>query len=128
MNQENTNKLFTDFPILYSRRHNPDSPISSGINCQDGWFKLIYEMSREITKADLFCTITEMRKSPWGGLMVYITPSTRLKRKPRWIRDEYIRSSYITCEICGKPGKEIRPPEHLRTFIRCEECKTNYEP
>ena len=54
MNQDNTQKLFKNFPRLYRRadaqeKHN--AFMQWGFECDDGWFRLIYDLSAEIERA-----------------------------------------------------------------------------
>jgi hypothetical protein len=49
MNEQNTRKLYSDFPLLYRDRET--TLMQWGFNCHDGWFALIYQLSAEIEKA-----------------------------------------------------------------------------
>lgn len=108
MNEENTEKLYSEFPELYRGKKRPisESSMSYGFAYGDGWFDLIYKLSKEIVE---YCQsnnieIPEVRqvKEKLGTLKFYLN-----------IRDQYICNifeeveiiSAKTCEICGKDGK-----------------------
>lgn len=46
MNEGLSKQLFDDFPYLFRNRH--ESSMQHGFECGDGWFDLIYALSREI--------------------------------------------------------------------------------
>lgn len=54
MNVKNTKKLYNDFPKLYKghKKSIRESLMPFGFMCEDGWFDLIYNLSKEITKLD----------------------------------------------------------------------------
>jgi hypothetical protein len=49
MRDELQKKLFDDFPHLYRNRN--ESSMQRGFECGDGWYDLIYTLSRDIEKA-----------------------------------------------------------------------------
>ena len=110
MNEENTKKLINDFPKLYRGVNMPltQSLMSFGFMCDDGWFDLIYQLSKELTEElkkdksleeDVY--VVEV-KEKFGGLRFYITCGTD---RIFDIITKYEEKSYKTCEICGKKGK-----------------------
>ena len=60
MNATLTEQLYQDFPVLYRGR--TKSPIESsmcyGFVCDDGWYQVIYDLSRELT--DYFSSRPEL--------------------------------------------------------------------
>ena len=52
MNDENTQKLFQNFPRLYrvEAQDKPDTFMHWGFECGDGWFRLIYDLSSAIER------------------------------------------------------------------------------
>ena len=101
MNDGLQGKLFVNFPLLY--KHKPE------IECLDGWFNIIYELSEKIelliadwikSHADnpyIPCAV-EVRES-WGGLyynIEFITDEIQTL-----INETEILSEEI-CENCGK--------------------------
>ncbi len=53
MNPHNTQKLWDAFPYLYRGRHLPASAsaMPRGFECGDGWFGLVWDLSRQIESA-----------------------------------------------------------------------------
>jgi hypothetical protein len=103
MNDANTKKLYHDFPKLYGGKDKSlqESLIPFGIMTSDGWFDIIYNLSKEITKLDPNCEAVEV-KEKFGGLRFYINASCR---KVFDAIDKAEELSYHTCEECGKKGK-----------------------
>ena len=52
MDSHKTNELYEKFPHLYRERTAPleSSGMGWGFQCEDGWYKIIYEMSKKIDK------------------------------------------------------------------------------
>ena len=55
MDSQKTNELYEKFPHLYRERTAPleSSKMGWGFQCEDGWYKIIYEMSKKINKASV---------------------------------------------------------------------------
>jgi len=69
MNKFYTQKLITDFPDLYSYYYDnstPLVPIVFGFECGDGWFDIIYSLSKKISKLDPNCKALQV-KEKFGG-------------------------------------------------------------
>ena len=49
MNEALTKKLLDDFPRLFRNRH--ETSMQRGFECGNGWFDLIYQLSRDIESA-----------------------------------------------------------------------------
>ena len=105
MDEKNTKKLFKDFPNLYRGKDKSirESLMPFGFECEDGWFNLVYELSKKITELDPEGKVEASQvKEKFGGLRFYINGA------PREIHDlinKYEKNSYQTCEICGAKGK-----------------------
>ncbi len=107
MNHENSQKLYNDFPDLYRGKTKPitKSLMSFGFECGDGWFELIYNLSRDIT---VYCIKENIKmpeviqvKEKFGSLRFYIQFGD--DNISRMIRDAEQLSSKI-CEVCGENG------------------------
>jgi hypothetical protein len=115
MSPENTIKLVTKYPKIFSLIHNPGEPPHNPISlfifeCGDGWYNIIdqlcaniqshidWEESRGIAISQV---VAEQVKEKFGTLRFYVRGG-----------DEYIDAlinmaesmSGVTCEACGKPG------------------------
>jgi hypothetical protein len=115
MNDKNTNKLLTDFPILYREE------LEYGFQCGDGWFDIIYELSAKIEGvcfemkergiAESQVPRSEQVKEKFGSLTFYWyqnpqTPEALIINQ--WI-EEAKELSGNTCTRCSmfKPGIEV---------------------
>jgi hypothetical protein len=121
MNEANTKKLYKDFPKLYRGRKRTlqESLMPFGFMCGDGWFKIVYDLSKKITKIDPNCEAVEV-KEKWGGLRFYVNPT---KREVFDAIDKAEERSFHTCEECGKEGKFREDIPWVLTL--CDKC---YEP
>lgn len=114
MNSELQNKLFNQFPDLYSKKN-----LSWGFECGDGWFNLIQELSDKISKSivqqDLEDIYIIQIKEKWGTLQVYMN---LYNQKIGDLIDEYQDKSFKVCEACGKEGS-LKNGSWVR--VLCEE-------
>src|SRR3989344_9473389 len=97
MNGRNTAKLLRDFPRLYRGYRRPYlvSSMCVGLQCGDGWFDLLYGLSKKIDEAlkrrpsektEEFAVIEVKEK--FGELRCYVMHGTpeisRLIQETRW--------------------------------------------
>lgn len=133
MNKENKQRLFLEFPQLYREAIRHQSILSYGITCGNGWFQLIYELSREIEqvaeKVSLEgegypCLIRAKEK--YGSLRYHVRIDERnptAKHFMELVREAENKSKSI-CETCGKPGAFI---DDGWMRIRCEICEEDIQ-
>ena len=105
MNAKNTEYLWNRYPKLYQGRNSPitQSLIPFETN-GDGWFKLIDQLSADITaldERDGSQTIAVQVKEKYGGLRFYIESGTDAVIEAI---DKAEDLSLKTCEYCGEPG------------------------
>ena len=110
MNEENTKRLYHEFPRLYRERAK-DSLMSWGFSCSDGWFRLVYDLSAAIEsrvrelgldpESDEWPKVVQV-KEKFGSLSFY----TRAVHQSilDLIVEAQSRSGHI-CEQCGLPGE-----------------------
>lgn len=115
MDKELQDKIFNDFPELYSDKDKSMlvTCMCWGIETENGWFNIIYNLSKEI-EIERLKLCEEYRKlvkvvqvkEKYGTLRYYLNHET--DEMSFWIR-EVENKSEITCEICGEFGlnKEI---------------------
>lgn len=103
MNKKNTQYLLKKYPILYKQYYLPmqETCMCWGFMCEDGWFKLIDELSKKLIKLDKEVEAVEV-KEKYGGLRFYMN---RYSDKIHNLIIEYEDKSYTTCEECGQKGK-----------------------
>lgn len=126
MSPEHTEQLFTTFPHLYRGRFQyRDIGMIGGIgfNCGDGWFCLIWRLSRRLERAadeagidpksDDWPEVVQV-KSKFGTLRVNLRRSS-----PAFalLRNAALDASASICEECGRPT-----PEHDATRGEIRHC------
>jgi hypothetical protein len=127
MNNENTRKLLEKYPCLYgiSNTVNPWSdkldkpflPIEGfGIECGDGWFDLLDDLSNKIEGLKLGIQATQV-KEKYGTLRFYTNFYN--EQVEEYIQEAERKSEY-TCEVCGKPGALIAEGWWK---VRCPNCE-----
>lgn len=131
MNEELSNKLLNDFPRLYRNHH--DSSMQRGFECGDGWFDLIYKLSRDVESVaresglspdSAEWPLCRQVKEKLGSLrfVVLTTDKNRaMYERISELRLAALNQSVKTCESCGKAGEPVRNrgiavlcPEHAR--------------
>lgn len=93
MNDDNTKKLFKQYKFLNKKN------LTNGFECEDGWYKLVYNMCKEIKASnppkDFVVTKVAER---FGDLEVHTKNGTL---QTRLIIDEYNTQSMELCDRCG---------------------------
>ena len=126
MDSQKTNELYEKFPHLYRERTAPleSSKMGWGFQCEDGWYKIIYEMSKKINKTsvegEFAPAITEVSRNKDGTLYV---EARNLTPPVADIITTATEQSRLTCEFCAYT------PAFLRTgkgphggHIACGRC------
>ena len=119
MNEELTQKLFNDFPSLY--RDRSKTALQHGIECGDGWFDLIYKLSKDIEAVARNSglqpdspnwPLCRQIKEKFGSLyfvVFAIDGFAEMSEKISELRTMALNQSLHVCEQCGQPGKYPRP-------------------
>lgn len=123
------NKLKTDCPLLYTRLFNEPSKIPHpvelvGIECQDGWFDLIYNLScklealieKEPKELQNKFAVSQI-KQKLGSLCFYLDSWT--DEMGYYIKEAEFKSSSL-CEKCGKKGERKEFNKWYLTL--CNDC------
>lgn len=108
------NNLITKYPELFKY-------LQFGIECGNGWYKLLDKLCDEITKAckrDKIEINVIQVKEKYGSLRFYVDSSPEEIDK---LIDKAEFESEKTCEICGEPGEIDYELAWLR--CRCEKCE-----
>ena len=140
MQKENQQRLFSEFPQLYRDAKRHQSILSWGITCGNGWFPLLYELSREIEqvaeKANLqgdgYPRLAQA-KEKMGSLRFYFrfgnedaenenaSPrSLAAEKQIQALAREAENKSMTICETCSKPGKLYKDGWWR---VRCDRCE-----
>lgn len=104
MRKDLQDKLYAKYPGLFAQKDLPmtETGMCWGVECGDGWFKIIDEACEELSKLQgiQFSQV----KEKFGGLRLYLDTYDE-----GGVADKIIhkaeKESYKTCENCGKPGK-----------------------
>ena len=121
MNAKNTAYLIGRYPILYQGHEWPltQNLMAFGFECGDGWFKIIDQLSADITLLDEkngTTTIAVQVKEKYGGLRFYVQAGSDAIFD---LIDAAEEESLKTCEMCGEPG-ELRGVGWVSTM--CDKC------
>tara|TARA_Y100000310_G_scaffold28577_1_gene27191 strand:- start:545 stop:1012 length:468 start_codon:yes stop_codon:yes gene_type:complete len=132
MNSHKTNELYQRFPHLYRERRAPlaSSKMGWGFQCEEGWYKIIYEMSKKIEKisndTEYAPAITEVSKNEDGTLYV---EARNLTPPVADIINASRDRSRLTCELCSYSPAFLRGKDHpLEGYIACGRCVTRERP
>jgi len=103
MNKEHTEKLLKDFPDLYKQYYWPmqQTCMCWGFDISDGWFKLIYDLSKNIVKINPKCEACQV-KEKFGGLRFYVDHGDEVTHN---LISQAEDDSLKICEVCGLPGE-----------------------
>jgi len=114
MNKEHTEKLLKDFPKLYRQYYLPmtETCLCWGFDCRDGWFDLIYKLSKELIKVSYICEASQV-KEKFGGLRFYVD---NCNIKGNNLIRKYEDKSYHICEECGEKGVLRQDLPWIRTL------------
>ncbi len=101
MHPEKTERLFQEFPDLFSKEQ-----LIQGFECQDGWFNLLHTLSCRIREYRSQCPENEQFKvvqvkQKMGGLSFYMEGADDFIKKLVQEAEEESRS---ICELDGEPA------------------------
>jgi len=126
MDSQKTNELYEKFPHLYRERTAPleSSHMAWGFQCENGWYKIIYEMSKKIdkisTEGEHAPAISLVSRHEDGTLYVAVSNIT----PP--VADIVIAAteqSRLTCEFCAYTPAFLRTTKGPhKGHIACGRC------
>ena len=126
MDSQKTNELYEKFPHLYRERAAPleSSKMGWGFQCEDGWYKIIYEMSKKINKTsvegEFAPAITEVSRNKDGTLYV---EARNLTPPVADIITTATEQSRLTCEFCAYTPAFLRTSKGPhKGHIACGRC------
>ena len=126
MDSHKTNELYEKFPHLYRERTAPleSSQMGWGFQCEDGWYKIIYEMSKKIDKistdGEHAPAISLVSRHEDGTLYVAVSnitpPVADIVMNAR-------EQSRLTCEYCAYTPAFLRKGKgSVGGHIACGRC------
>jgi hypothetical protein len=130
MRLELDKKLYEKYPDIFRQKDLPlqQTAMCWGISCDDGWYDIIDKLCLCISmlvNLTGMCVEASQVKEKFGGLRFYIdigaVPGNFLSIAHIVFDITEIAEvfSYMTCEICGKPGELSRTGSWYKTL--CEE-------
>jgi hypothetical protein len=132
MDSHKTGELYKRFPHLYRERTAPleSSKMGWGFQCEDGWYKIIYEMSKKIEKlsddGEFAAAITEISKNEDGTLYV---EARNLSPPLADIITAAGEMSRLTCELCSYSPAFLRGvASNLEGHVACGRCVAKAAP
>lgn len=133
MNDTNTKKLLKDFPEFFPS----SNPLFSSrilvpftLDCGDGWFKLIYQLCKDIKKVidntpkDPPSVTFIQIKEKFGTLRLYYAGGNDVIEK--LIEEAEEKSAHI-CEVCGRRGSLSVSGGWYKTLCPYHRKKEGYE-
>ncbi len=127
MTVEHSKQLIERYPGLYRLADAPPVPSSrpfarEGFGIGDGWFGLVDRLSTRLS-ADPNLVVSQI-KEKFGLLRVYFEmsplPPDEIEEATDAALAEAVAESRITCEWCGKPGKNERREDYWS--VKCIGC------
>jgi len=126
MDSQKTNELYEKFPHLYRERTAPleSSHMPWGFQCGDGWYKIIYEMSKKIDKispeGEHAPAISLVSRHEDGTLYVAVSNITPPVAD---IVTSATEQSRLTCEFCAYTPAFLRTTKGPhKGHIACGRC------
>ena len=126
MDSQKTNELYEKFPHLYRERTAPleSSHMAWGFQCENGWYKIIYEMSKKIdkisTEGEHAPAISLVSKHEDGTLYVAVSNITPPVAD---IVTRATEQSRLTCEFCAYTPAFLRTTKGPhKGHIACGRC------
>jgi hypothetical protein len=132
MDSQKTSELYEKFPHLYRERSAPleSSGMGWGFQCEDGWYKIIYDMSKKIQKlsgeGEFAPAISLVSKHEDGTLYVAVSNITPPVAD---IVTRATEQSRLTCELCSYSPAFLRAEaNNLEGHIACGRCVAKVAP
>ena len=126
MDSQKTNELYEKFPHLYRERTAPleSSHMAWGFQCENGWYKIIYEMSKKIdkisTEGEHAPAISLVSRHEDGTLYVAVSNITPPVAD---IITRATEQSRLTCEFCAYTPAFLRTASGpMKNHIACGRC------
>ena len=126
MDSQKTNELYEKFPHLYRERTAPleSSGMGWGFQCENGWYKIIYEMSKKIdkisTEGEHTPAISLVSRHEDGTLYVAVSNITPPVAD---IVTSATEQSRLTCEFCAYTPAFLRTASGpMKSHIACGRC------
>ena len=126
MDSHKTNELYERFPHLYRERTAPleSSKMAWGFQCEDGWYRIIYEMSKKIdkisTEGEHAPAISLVSRHEDGTLYVAVSNITPPVAD---IVTRATEQSRLTCEFCAYTPAFLRTTKGPhKGHIACGRC------
>ena len=131
MDKEKTNQLYERFSHLYRERTAPldSSQMPWGFQCEDGWYKILFDMSKKIEKisseGEFAPAISLVSKHEDGTLHVAVRNITPPVADIVTAAQERSR---LTCEYCSYSPAFLRTEgTRVKGHVACGRCLRKLE-
>lgn len=124
MNKELQQKLYNDFPDLYRQKDwsMKETCMVWGFDVGDGWYDIIYDLSKKITELDPEVQAIQV-KEKFGGLRFYIGGVNKDVADDVYDAINIAEDlSYKTCEECGTM-ENVSQNKSGWILTLCESCR-----
>lgn len=121
MDKQLEDKLYNEFPDLFSGRHLSiqESLMPFGCECGNGWFDVLYNLCKKIKDSNQSKNFKFVQiKEKWGLLRIYSNDSNKETNK---LIDEAEIDSENVCENCGTREKVTTKGGYVLTL--CDTCR-----
>jgi ribosomal protein S27AE len=121
MNRELENALVLSYPAIY-RSLQPRFSGSSLFECDDGWYRIIDELSRKLEVESCRSHLVAFEVREKLGSLRFLLRGEVTDAVDNWLT-EAARLSQRTCERCGQPAT-LRGHKDGRVRTLCPTCAT----
>lgn len=102
MNKKLEKNIFKKYPSLFPVKKYRNSRLNWGLECGDGWYKIIDKFCDKVSKrANKGIEIIELREK-WAEILINVHYDSEFIPKIDDLIKELIDKSCKTCEWCGK--------------------------
>ena len=132
MNNNNTEKLFNQFPIIYRERFMPtnQSEMPWGFECGNGWYNIIHslsskleEIASEYENKELAPAVSEVRSG--GDKLIFRVRNSNFETDT--LVFESMQRCVFTCESCGYAPAFLQDNHVVKNRVMCNKCYKNEE-
>lgn len=119
MNQELENTLVASYPTIY-RSLQPRFSGASRFECDDGWYRIIQELSRKLEAVACTSELLAIEVREKLGSLRFLLWADATGAAESWLA-EAARLSQQTCERCSQQAK-LRGHKDGRVRMLCQTC------
>jgi hypothetical protein len=127
VNPQTQELLKESFPRLFQKNGTTYPVHEFGIECEDGWNKIVENLLQELEEYDV--TLAQV-KQKFGELRVYLNYGEKIDphtfKETTKILNKYKDLSDVTCEKCGHEGTLHQTRQRWLSTV-CDTCASAYD-